>query len=155
MKNRKLLAVVLLSLTFCFVSGAWYGEIPEWMFESSASYIDLALLEGTVRYMMAKPYDFLRVSYYYDLTGRFAERFPAGVRTKDKVYISIIDSRNVSSYKFGKTLLDQFAMELFPAYNVIRTIATDMNNDIVAAFISGQVRTIGYFYEGEYYLREE
>ena len=131
------------------------GKIPEWTLESSASYIDLALLEGTVSYMMSKPYDFLRVSYYYDLTGRFAERFPAGVGTKGRVYISIMDSRNVFSYKSGKTLLEQFAIELFPVYNVIRTIATDMNNDIVVVFVSGQVKTIGYFYEGEYHLREE
>ncbi len=27
MKNKKLLAIILLSLSFCFVSGAGYGEI--------------------------------------------------------------------------------------------------------------------------------
>ena len=28
MKNKKLLAIILLSLSFCFVSGVGYGEVP-------------------------------------------------------------------------------------------------------------------------------
>ncbi len=28
MKNKKLLAIILLSLSFCFVSGVGYGKIP-------------------------------------------------------------------------------------------------------------------------------
>lgn len=87
------------------------------MFESTVSYIDLQLLEATINYVMAEPDYFLRFSYYYyDPTGSFAERFPAGVRTKGKIIIDIIDSRNVFSHKFDKALLEQFAIELSPAY---------------------------------------
>lgn len=156
MKNKKLLAIVLVSLSFCFVvSGVGYGEIPEWMFESTASYIDLQFLEATIKYVMAEPDDFLRISYYYDQTGSFAERFPAGVRTKGKIIIDIIDSRNVFSHKSDEALLEQFAIELSPAYYFIQTVATDMNDDIVVAFANNQGKTIGYFSEGEYHLWEE
>ena len=155
MKNRKLLAIILLSLSFCFVSGVGYGEIPEWMLESTVSYIDFELLRSEVSYIMAKPDDFLMVSYYYDLTGGFAEKFPVGVRTKGKVYISIRDSRGVFSYKSSKALLEQFVVELFAVYYFIQSIVTDKNVDIVVEFVNKEGKTIGYFYQGEYHLWED
>ena len=155
MKNKKLLAIVLLSLSFCFVSGVGYGEIEEWRYEEKASFIDVALVVARVEYIMAKPDDFLRVSYYYDRTGRFAENYPAGVRTKGKISIGIIDSRNVFSYKSGEALLKQFETELFYAYYFIQTTATDMDNDIVVRFADEFGELLGYLYQGEYHLWEE
>ena len=155
MRKKRFLAAILLVVSFCFVSGAGYGEIPEWMFESTVSYIDFQLLDAKIRYIMAKPDDFLRVSYYYDRTGRFAENYPAGVRTKGKISIGIIDSRNVFSYKSGEALLKQFETELFYAYYFIQTTATDMDNDIVVRFADEFGELLGYFYQGEYHLWEE
>ena len=64
MTNKKLLAIVLLSSSFCFVSGVEYKEIEEWMV-----YIDFKPLEAKVNYIMAPPASFLDVSFYYDPDG--------------------------------------------------------------------------------------
>jgi len=39
MKKRKVLAVVLLSLSFCLVSGVGYGEVIKWMINQDASFL--------------------------------------------------------------------------------------------------------------------
>ncbi|MBA7496204.1 hypothetical protein ES702_06802 [subsurface metagenome] len=155
MKNKKLLAIILLSLSFCFVSGVGYGEVKEWMAESKASFMDVILVIARVSYIMAKPDDFLRVTYNYDSFGRWAENFPAGVRTKGKIVTDILDSRNVFSYKSGEALLRQFKIELFYAYYFIQDVATDMDNDIVVEFTDENGTPYGYFYQGEYHLWED
>ena len=50
MKNRKLLAILLLSLSFCFVSGVEYGEviIPQ----QSRMVVELIVEKGTVKSYM-------------------------------------------------------------------------------------------------------
>ncbi len=155
MKKRLLLAAILLGVVLCFVSGVGYGEIEEWWYEGKASFIDMALVAAQVEYIMAKPDDFLRVSYYYDRTGRFAENYPAGVRTKGKISIDTIDSRNVFSYKSGNALLEQFKIELFYVYYWIQNTATDMDNDIVVRFTDDFGELLDYFYQGEYHLWED
>ena len=43
-------------------------------------------------------------------------------------------------------------MELEIVYSVIRTIATDMDSDIVATFLNEETDGLGYFHQGEYHL---
>ena len=75
MKNKKLLAIILLSLSFCFVSGVGYGEIKnkEFLLETKAEKLEFELLVARVSYIMMWKDSFLRVSYYYDETGSHAE----------------------------------------------------------------------------------
>ncbi len=157
MKNKKLLAIILLSLSFCFVSGAGYGEIDEWMIERKASILDMELLDAKIRYMMWSPDNFLYVDFYYDEYGVYgiADRLPKSVDTKGKIYIQIGDTRGVFFQKNRKTLLNEFGRQLEYIYSWLEEASTDMDIDIVAVFFSGEEILLGYFYEGEYHLWEE
>jgi len=157
MKNKKLLAIVLLSLSFCFVSGAGYGEIPEWKIERKASILDMELLDARIRYMMRNPDNFLYVDFYYDEYGVYgiADRLPKSVDTKGKIYIQVSDNRGDFSKKNRKTLLNEFERELECIYSYLEEIAIDMDTDIVAVFYNREEIPLGYFYQGEYYLWEE
>jgi len=48
--------------------------------------------------------------------------------------------------------LDSFKKNLEVIYSFIRVIATDMDTDVVALFLSKEEIPLGYFYQGEYYL---
>ena len=165
MRNKKLLAILLLSLSFCFVSGVGYGEVQEWEYDyrEKLSYMDFllhmnfVLLEAWVNYMMRNSSNFLYVSFYYDADGSLGEdeEFPAKVDTEGKIFVSVIDNKGVFSYKSGAVLRKQFKMILEPIYSFIQVVATDMDKDVVAKFHSGEEIPLGYFSEGEYYLWNE
>ncbi len=155
MRNKKVLAVVLLSLSFCFVSGAGYGEIKEHLLGTKAEKLEFELLKVKVSYMMFYPDSFLRVSYYYDETGWIAENFPAGVSTKDKIVVQIIDSRDVFSDKSGAMLLIEFRRQLLDATYFLELLVSDLENDIVALFTNKDSLPLGYSYRGGYHLWKE
>jgi len=168
MKNKKLLAIILLSLSFCFMSGVGYGEefsSKEWaasmklmrrrMYdELKASSMDIYLLEARVSYMMRNPTGFLLIGLAYDLfgVGGKAWGFPEGVDTKDKIYIAITDNRGASANKSEAVLLEQFKKELNIIYVGLFIRAPDMATDIVAKFSSMENVPLAYFYQGEYHL---
>ncbi len=157
MKNKKLVAIVLLSLSFCFVSGVGYGKIPEWIEEENESYMNWLLLHIRVNYIMYRPNIFLDVGLFYDVDGRYASmmEFPKNVVTERKIIIGVRDNREVFSGKFGKALLGEFEKALKDIYYDVEMIASDMKNDIVAKFYSKGDFSLGYFYQGEYHLWEE
>ena len=157
MKTRLLLAVILLSLSFCYISGVGYGELNQEMLELGTPLIFFYLLEARIDYMMKNPNRYLNVQFYYDPGGSFDEFFPDGIDTKDKVFVSVCDSRGDFSGRSGETLLKIFKMFLESLYSYIWPwmITTDMNTDIVAQFCTEDGTPLGYFYQGEYHLWEE
>jgi len=66
-----------------------------------------------------------------------------------------MDNRGVFSYKSGIALRDEFKRQLKVIYSFISLVATDMDADIVAQFLSREAIPLGYFYQGEYHLWEE
>lgn len=156
MKNKKLLTVILLSLSFCFVvTGVGCGEIKEYLLGTKAEKLEFELLKVKVNYMMFYPDSFLRVSYYYDETGWIAENFPAGVSTKDKIVVQIIDSRDVFSGKSGAMLLLEFRRQLLDATYFLEILVSDLENDIVVLFTNEDSVPLGYFYQSGYHLWDE
>ncbi len=157
MMNKKLLTVILLSLSFCFVSGVGYGEVPKWMLEAKASYLNVELLEAEVSYIMTNPTSFLNVDFSYDSTGYWGEiaKLPKSVNTKGKICIFFGDNRDRFSYKSGTALLDTFKRDLKVIYWFIQIVATDMDSDIVATLLSKEGIPLAYFYQGKYYLWED
>jgi len=159
MKNKKLSAIILLSLIFCFVSRVGYGEIPEWKIERKASTLDMELLDAKIRYMMWSPDNFLYVDFYYDEYGVYgvADRLPKSVDTKGKIYIQVADIRGVFSQKNRKALLDELErqLEYIYSYLELNEVTSDMAADIVAVFYSEEEIPLGYFYQGEYHLWEK
>jgi len=182
MKNKKLLAIILLSLSFCFVSGVGYGKVV--IPPQSVSYDELVLygdeplfgmieslrkdigrlklqnglLEARINYMMRNPTVFLEVDFFYDRTGAYgvAGDLPESANTKGKIYVLIIDTRNVFSYKTGVVLLEQFKRLLdVVIYSFIDDIATDMDADVVVKLYSGEGIPLAYFCQGEYHLWED
>ena len=155
MKNKKSLAIILLSLSFCFVPVLGHGEVKHWTNETMATVMELVLLEARVDYMMRNPNIFLDVHFYYDSTGRFAREFPGNVDTKGKIYVSVQDNkRGGYSYISGTALLGLFKanLELLFTFIKIKGVATDIDTDIVATFDSREGIPLGYFYQGEYHL---
>lgn len=155
MKNKKLLAIILLSLSLCFVSGAGYGEIQEWINEVEISTMDFILLKEHVRYIMQNPTSFLNIDVFYDPDKRFGWWFPDYVDTEKKICIRVQDSRDVFSSKVGETLLDEFKKQLELVYWSLKVWATNMDTDIVAIFHDNKMSVLGYFSEGEYHLWDE
>ena len=157
MRLKKLLAAFLLGIVLCFVPAMGYGEVQEWTYERKASYMKVSLLEARVSYMMHNPTTFLNVNFLYDPIGRYrrVEKLPESVDTKGKIVIVISDTRDVFSYKSGIALLDQFKRELEVEYTFLRSLATDMDTDIVAIFANKEIIPLGYFYQGEYHLWRE
>ena len=80
MRNKKLLAIILLSLSFCFVSGVGYGAVTgdhkPLDEQSGGLLIDWRLMQQTGTYMMENPTTFLRVWITYDENGGWG-RFPS------------------------------------------------------------------------------
>ncbi len=155
MKNKKLLAIILLSLSFCFVSGAGYGEIQEWINEVEISTMDFILLKEHVRYIMQNPTSFLNIDVFYDQDKRFGWWFPEHVNTDKKICIRVQDTRDVFSDKIGEALLDEFKKQLELVYWSMKVWATNMDTDIVAIFHDNKMSVLGYFYQGEYHLWKE
>ena len=155
MRTKGLLAGILLGVGLCFVPAVGYGEIEEWMSQSNASYMEISLEQARIGYIMLYPDTFLLVTFLYDPYGDAGVGlFPARVDTKNKIIVGIRDTRDVFARKSERTLLRQFQMELEIVYSLIRTIATDMDSDIVATFLNEKTDGLGYFYQGEYHLWE-
>lgn len=114
MKNKKVLAVVLLVVIFCFVSGVAYGEVDErkelrdLLSETKTSQMDFFLLGTKVKYIMENPFDFLDVYLAYDQWGTwpwgdfYHGKLPRSVDTKDKLIVVIRDNRGEFSHKSTK-----------------------------------------------------
>ena len=155
MKNKKLLAIILLSLSFCFVSGVGYGEVNEWMmFEEKATFLETDFLEARIDYMMKNPTSYLNLDFYFDMPSDqyWNIGLPIHVKTEDKISVSIGDTRDVFSHKSGKALLDEFERILKALHLASMIWVTDIENDIFAIFWNMDGNPIGYFYQGEYYL---
>ncbi len=183
MKNKKLLAILLLSLSFCFVSGVGYGEInfpPGAVYEGFDEYythplleeqpflglrkdiellrLQYCLLEGMVQYIMCNPTNFLYVvEINYDDMGIWQPiyKLPENVDTRGKVCLRICDNRNSFYDKSKVALLDNFKRSLEVIYSFIKTWVTDKNSDVVAIWLSKEGIPLAYFYQGEYHLWEE
>ncbi len=157
MKNKKLLAIILLSLSFCFVSGVGYGEINEELRDMEVSRMEYLLLEAKVKYIMRNPASFLDITWFYDGGGWSAlfGKWPTKIDTEKKIVIDISDNRNRFFDKSGVVLLESFKKTLEAIYSFIDHIATYMSYDVVARFYSEGDIPLGYFSEGEYHLWEE
>ncbi|NQS90591.1 hypothetical protein HQ584_12475 [Patescibacteria group bacterium] len=112
------------------------------------------LLTARINYMMSNPTTFTSVYIYYDSIG-WIEEFFEDVNTKGKIYVVIRDFREYFSDRSGVALKEAFKIYLDVIYSFIENLATDMDNDIVALFISEGGIRLGYFYQGEYHLWEE
>ncbi|MFQ5835087.1 MAG: hypothetical protein ACE5HR_04105 [bacterium] len=103
MKNKRLLVIILLSLSFCFVSGAGYGEVLL-RNEMRISSIDFFLLEDRIDYIMFNPTVPLIVDFHYDPDGRYGRSIllSEDVDTTGKIYVWIQDKKGVFSDKNKK-----------------------------------------------------
>lgn len=164
MSAKKVLAVILLAVSFCFVSGVGYGKVQQGWEAIEATLMDIKFLEATNDYIMSNPTSFLNIRFGYDLlgvAGEDTELFSGRINTEDKIIVRIIDNRDVFSAKSGLTLLHEFEKQLKIIYSFIyeHLLATDMDNDIVAILYNpdGYEKTLplGYFNQGEYHLRED
>ncbi len=105
---------------------------------------------------MTFPDNFLRVLYFYDDYGGFAESFPAGVRTKGKIIVEVIDNRDhLHGAATEKVLLSEFELYLPEVTFQIQFMVDDLVNDIVVRFTDIDGNRLGYFYQGEYHLWED
>ncbi len=160
MKNKKLLAIILLSLSFCFVSGVGYGEVEGWMFYEQGSLMEHHLLNAKVNYIMSNPDSFQQVEFSYDPFGGWGDiaGLPENVNTEGKIVIVFIDRRGLFPEKNSDEnifLLVHLQVALETIYSFLDVIATDMDNDIVATFHRKGGAFVGYFSEGEYHLWED
>lgn len=157
MRGKKLLAIFLLSVGLFFVPTLGYGKIEPWLYQEKASLIRIYLLDAKIEYIMHNPTTFTFVDFAYDEAGllRIIERLPEGIDTKGKIIVLIGDTRDRFSYKTGIALLDEFKRILKVIYSFIDDVATDMDTDIVAKFVTKHGIPLGYFYQGEYYLWEK
>ena len=182
MRGKVFLAAFLLGVGLCFVPVSGYGEIKIWKeipkvdfymetfpddpgkgldewqkacLATRPSSLDFFLLRAMVVYMMCNPTGFQNVNILYDSDGGFEECFPEGIDTKGKIYIGIWDSRGYFSDESGIRLLEAFKIYLEVIYGYINQVATDMDTDIVAKFVSKGYIPLGYFYQGEYHLWEK
>lgn len=171
MKNRKLLAIIVLSLSFCFVPRVGYGEemtmeqLREAVVAQKASQLDLILLQSVVKYIRNNPNDFLDISCHYnpfDFTSIEGSShkdwgLPEDFDTKDKLFITIRDSRGAFSGKADLDLLKLFIGPLHSFLNGSALLALfSYDSDIVAIFHSEEGNIpVGNFYQGVFHLWEE
>ena len=159
MKKGLLLAAILLAVSFCFVSGAAYGEEEAFLKERSISRMDFVLLEAKVAYMMSNPTSFLGVWFFndrYGVMGGFNGERLGSRDTEGKIYTRVYDTRGVFYGKSEVELLDEFKKQLEQIYRFTPFLETeDMGDWIMAEFRSKEGLFLGYFWEGEYHLREE
>jgi len=154
MRYKRSLVIILLSLSFCFVSGVGYGKVHPDFNEGGSLEI---FQDARISYMMGNPDGFLLVNFIYshpELGGLIGIRlkYPEGVDTVGKVLVQVYDTRGVFSGKSGASLLAQCKKELEFIYYYISGSVWDMDNDIVAKFHSGKNIPLAYFYQGEYHL---
>lgn len=160
MKNKKLLAIILLSLSSCFVvSGVGYGEDEVFLKERYISRMDFLLLEAKVAYIMSNPTSFLGVWFFedrYGVMGGFDGEVLGSRDTKGKIYTRVYDTRGIFYNKSGAELLDEFKRQLEQIYRFTPFLETeDMGDWFMVEFRSKEGLFLGYFWEGEYHLREE
>ncbi len=158
MRYKKLLAIILLSLSFCFVSGVGYGEIKEWMFYEPESLMNFVLLNAKVNYIMSNPDSFQKVEFVYDPIGDWwsVAGLPENINTKGKIIVIFFDRRGLFPKKSGVLLLVHLEIALKTLYSFLDgLVATDMDNDIVATFHKKGGTFVGCFSEGEYHLWKE
>ena len=157
MRGKKLLAAFLLGVGLCFFPVLGYGEVQHSLYKSKATAMAVMLLKLEVAYVMGNPTGFLQVDFFYDPDGRFGKiaRLPESVDTKGKIFVRVKDNRGRFSYKSGIGLLDEFKGILESLFSYIEVVATNMDTDIVAEFVSRGDIPLGYFYQGEYHLWEK
>ena len=114
--------------------------------------LEYALLNASISYIMTNLTTFTTVYFYYDSSGWSEENFPEGVNTKGKIYVLFGDLRGYFSGRSGVALREALKIQLDAIYSFIKKIATNMDDDIVALFVSKGGIPLGYFSEGEYYL---
>lgn len=169
MKNKKLLAIILLS--FCFVSGVGYGEeltLEEWregLHNQKASELDLTILKARTSYIMENPTNFLNIYCIYDAFGLaglddLREKklaFYGIISTKGKLVVWIRDNRAAFSDKSRVDLLTIFHKHLLAFLYTSAGLGTFFPYDthVLAIFYTEEKVPVGYFYEGEYHLWEE
>jgi len=156
MKERRLLAGLLVGIGLCFMAVAGHGKVKALV---DQTHMDTMCLSAQIEYIMRYPINFLYVKISYDPTGLHGALFPEDldIDTKDKICISIFDNRGVFSDKSGHALLMQFKIELEAIWSSpsIDVLTDYENEDIVATFYNREQVFLGYFYQGEYYLWEE
>jgi len=118
------------------------------------SLMDSFLLEARVNYVMRNPTDFLNVQMYYDLDGEYSKGLPDNVDSKGKIFVWVVDNRDMFSDQSGIALLNTFIISLEEIYSsiVLAVMTIDMDTEIVAVFVSEEFIPLGYFYQGEYHL---
>lgn len=158
MKNKKLLAAILLGVVLCFVvAGVGYSKVHPSFNEGSDHEI---FQDARITYIMGNPDGFLLVRFTYSnpelgtLLG-LRLKYPEGVDTVGKVLVEVYDTRGVFSGKLGASLLAQCKKELDYIHYCIDAYVWDMDNDVVAKFCSGKNVPLAYFSDGEYHLWEE
>lgn len=180
MRIRIVLAIILLAVGLCLVSGVGYGEIkmrptgliildlvvggeePERTYaeridsDVSLLWLEAKLNNARIQYIMHNPTEFLSVDCYYDRDGRFSYPeypFPEDINTAGKIFVLVTDNRGVF-YLSGVALLDVMKRKLETIYSFLSPVATDMDTDIVALFQSAGGNLLGLFYQAEYHLWE-
>ena len=112
MKNRNLLAIVLMGLSLCSVSIAAYGETDRKSGISAltATRTECLLLCARADYIMGNPTSFLDIDVDYDPYGYLGNlmKWPVEIDARGKVVVRIRDSRNVSLNKSGVVILALF-----------------------------------------------
>ena len=159
MKGKRVLAAFLLGVGLCFMPALGYGRVQR-LQDYRIPYMKFFLLESKVLYIMRNPTSFLYVDFVYDQDGTLGRSLETvglaeGIDTKEKIVIDITDTRGVFSGKSGAALLSEFKNKLKHIYLYVRTIAWNMDTDIVAKFWSKEGDFLGYFYQGEYHLWEK
>ena len=155
MRGKKLLATFLLGAGLCFVPALGYGEVNQSLYESKARAIDIMLLKLQIAYLMNNPTGFLCVDFSYDPYGSLGKvtKFPDSIDTKGKIFVHVKDNRGRFSAKSKIALRDEFKSILESLFSYLEAgVATDMDTDIVAKFLSREAIPLGYFYQGEYHL---
>jgi len=127
MKSKKLLASFLVGTVLCLIPISGYGEIKK----DSNMY---SIFErARADYVMTNPTSYLYVDFDYDSDGRYAEFFPEGVNTKGKIFIEIIDNRNMLSNRSHRTtqkFVDYLQRQVRAIYSFISILTTDINTEI-------------------------
>ena len=167
MSAKKVLVVILLAVSFCFVSGVGYGkeftleEGREIAYKQKASELDLMISNARTSYIMDNPTNFLNIYCIYDALGlvRYDDLREKNLPfTKGKLVVTIRDNRAAFSGKSGVDLLAIFHKHLLAfIYTSGANMGTFFPYDthVLAIFYSEEKVPLGYFYQGEYHLWKE
>ena len=113
------------------------------------------LLRARIDYIISNPNTFNGVVIYYDSSGWYEQFFPEGVNTEGRIYVFFLDERGYFSDRSGVALKEAFKISLDAIYSFMNHFVTDMDNDIVAEFMSKGAIRLGYFYQSEYHWWDE